>query len=335
MTVGLEVWLTHLRRRPGRIALLSHLAALISTGETSAEALHRVFGKDLVALFGPEHGFFGTAAAGEHTHTLTHPYWGIPVYSLYGECRKPTPEMLSGIDLMIVDLQDLGVRCYTYMATLRLMLEACAEQGIPCLVCDRPVPFRGQPDGPVADPAWLSFVAPCEVPFVHGLLPTEIAAGSGFPFMAAPMEDDGTDFLDVRSPEFIPPSPAIRSRITAMLYPSTVLTEAFPSLDIMRQTPWAFRVIAAPWLDGVAVAEALGKADLQGIAFYPFAVGPSCGGIRLHLTDPARYRPWQTALLLLRTLHAWNASALESGMRPEWLGKLLGCAPLRALRMLW
>ncbi len=335
MMVGFEAWLKRLRVSPGRVALLSHQAALISTGETSAEALRRILGKDLVALFGPEHGYVGSTAAGEKTYTFTHPVWGIPVHSLYGEHRKPSPESLRGIDLIIVDLQDLGVRCYTYMATLRLMLEACAEERIPCLVCDRPVPFHGRPEGPVAETDHLSFVAPCEVPFVHGMLPTEIAAWLGLPFLSAPIRGQWTDFLAIRSPEFIPPSPAIRSRVTAMLYPSTVLAEAFPALDVMRSTPWAFRVLSAPWIDGEATAAALNAAGLPGVTFYGFVSGPACGSIRLHLTDPAAFRPWQTAVTLFRTLHDLYPTELEAGMRPEWLGKLLGCAPLHALRMLW
>ena len=112
--------------RNRRVGLLSHQAALTANGATSAQLLHRALGSRLTALYGPEHGFFGQASAGEHTFSRRHPDWDIPVYALYGERSAPTPEMLEGIDVMVCDLQDLGVRCYTYLATLRNMLEACA-----------------------------------------------------------------------------------------------------------------------------------------------------------------------------------------------------------------
>ena len=174
MRVGSEAWLSSASRSQ-RVALLSHQAALHSTGETTAQAFHRIFGENFIALFGPEHGYFGQAAAGEHTHTTLHPIWGIPVYSLYGDTRKPSPEMLKNIDTLVIDLQDIGVRCYTYLATLKLALEACQENHIQCVVCDRPTPLYGRTSGPIAEPEHFSFVAPCALPLVYGMTHTEVA----------------------------------------------------------------------------------------------------------------------------------------------------------------
>ncbi len=328
MYVGIEAWLSRGIFPTGRIGLLSHQAALLTTGETTAQALRRVFGERLVALFGPEHGYFGAAVAGEKTFTVEHPHWHIPVHSLYGEHRKPTPEMLHGIDFMIVDLQDLGVRCYTYMATLKLMLEACAEADIPCLVCDRPVPFHGKPEGPIAEEAHLSFVAPCKVPLIHGLLPTEIAETLRLPFIPAPIEGSWHSFLHCPdAPEFIPPSPAIRSRETALLYPATVLAEAFPALDIHRTEPWAFRVITAPWIESERLLKTLGESSLPGVSFHDFTQSPTLRGIRLHLTDEASYSPWRTAYALFNALYTLYPEALTKEMRRDWLIKLLGTTP--------
>jgi uncharacterized protein YbbC (DUF1343 family) len=134
-----------------RVGLLSHQAALLKNGATSAQCLQKARGVNLVALYGPEHGFFGQAAAGQQTASRLHPDWGIPVYSLYGEFRKPTPEMLKGIEVMVCDLQDLGVRCYTYLATLRNVLEACAESKIPVIIADRPIPLPEVVDGPMLE----------------------------------------------------------------------------------------------------------------------------------------------------------------------------------------
>ena len=137
--------------------------------------LVKPFDKRIKALFSAEHGFFGIAAAGEKTHSAWHPFWNRPIHSLYGDTRKPTPEMLEGIGVMIVDLCDLGVRCYTYLATIKLTLEACAEAGIPVIVLDRPIPMGGFLDGPMRKPEFASFVAPVNVPFCHGMTPGEEA----------------------------------------------------------------------------------------------------------------------------------------------------------------
>ncbi len=331
--VGLERWLAGADPRQ-RVGLLSHQAALLPSGETSAQALWRVFGRNLTALFGPEHGYFGQAAAGEHTHTAPHPVWGIPVHSLYGTCRKPTREMLSGLDVLVVDLQDLGVRCYTYLATLKLTLEACAEVGVPCVVCDRPIPFHGVEDGPVAEPGHFSFVAPCALPLVHGRLPTELAAWLSLPHVPMPMEapPEGPE-RPADAPEFLPPSPAIRSWETARLYPALVFAEALPQLDVARDTPYAFRTLAAPWFDGPALAERLNARRLPGVAFHDFTQAPGRGGLRLHITDPLRYRPWAVTRALLGTLReAYGDDRLfrHPQARPEWMTKLCGTEAWKA-----
>lgn len=329
---GIEAWLAT-APRDLRVGLLSHQAALLSTGETAAQACRRVFGENLRALFGPEHGYFGVAAAGERTASATHPLWGIPVHSLYGQHRKPTPEMLAGLDLLIVDLQDLGVRCYTYLATLLLTLEACAEAKLPCLVCDRPIPWHTIEDGPVAEPEHFSFVAPCALPLVHGRLPTEIAAFSGLPHLAAPMTAPCPPFERPPVPEFIPPSPAIRSWETARIYPATVFAEALPQLDIARATAYAFRVLSAPWFEGERLAAELNALALPGITFHDFTQAPDQGAIRLHVTNARIFRPWAVTCALLRTLHRrYGPERLfaHPQARPEWMTKLCGTEAWRA-----
>ncbi len=327
MTVGIERWLREADPRL-RVGVLSHQAALLSTGETTAQAVRRVFGDHLVALFGPEHGYFGHAAAGEHTFTAPHPTWGIPVHSLYGEARKPTPEMLRGLDILVIDLQDLGVRCYTYLATLKLALEACAEANIPCVVCDRPIPFHGMEDGPVAEPEHFSFVAPCALPLVHGKLPTELAAWLNLPHLPMTMPDTPIGFeRPVDAPEFLPPSPAIRSWETARLYPALVFAEALPQLDVARSSAYAFRTLSAPWFKGAELAERLEALAIPGVRFYDFTQGPEQGGIRLHVSDPALYRPWAVTCALLSTLRDCYGDDRLFGhpqARPEWMTRLCG-----------
>ncbi len=326
-TVGLERWLAA-PPQGVRVGLLTHQVALISTGETSAQACRRVLGENLVALFGPEHGYFGQAAAGEKTYSAPHPTWGIPVHSLYGECRKPSPEMLEGLDLMVVDLQDLGVRCYTYLATLKLTLEACAERGLPCVVCDRPIPFYGLEDGPVAEPAHLSFVAPCSLPLIYGKTHTEVAAWLNLPHLPMPVVGcmPGPERA-AGLPEFLPPSPAIRSWHTALCYPALVFAEALPQLDVARATAHAFTTLSAPWLEGERLADELNARGLPGVTFCDFTQGRDRGGIRLYLTDPARYRPWSVTCAILSTLrrrYGDDHLFAHPQARPDWMTKLCG-----------
>ena len=331
-----------------RAGLLSHQAALTAEGSTSAQLLHRTLGHRLVALYGPEHGFFGQAGAGEHTYTQTHPDWHIPVYSLYGACRKPTPEMLAGVDVVVCDLQDLGVRCYTYLATLKNMLEACAEAGVEVIVTDRPIPLPQVVDGPMLDPAFASFVAPCPLPLVYGMTPAETAQwmksalGLGLRLTVVPMEGWSRDDAawDGARPAYLPPSPGIKTWECAMTYAATVFSEALPGIDCGRGTNLAFRVLGAPWLRAEAFCARMAHQRLEGVTFHPYryvaGVAPYAGkeldGVRLTVTDPARFLPAQVSLAVLQTLAELYGSARvwrHKGVRPEWFDKLYGTDRVR------
>lgn len=325
-----------------RVGLLSHQAAVNQNGATTAERLRDALGDRLVALFGPEHGYFGLAGAGVRTVSRPHPEWGIPVHSLYGEHRRPSREMLAGLDVVVVDFQDLGARCYTYLATLRRMLEAAGEAGVGVIVADRPVPLPGTVDGPPLDPAFRSFVADAAVPLAYGMTPGEAARWLRL--------HDGID-VDLRvapcagwrrpvarlpdAPEWIPPSPAIRTWESAQAYLATVFTEAVPSLDCGRATNLAFRVLGAPWLDAPALCTAFAREDLPGVALHPFrytaGAGPFDGqelaGVRISVTHPAAYRPVATSTALLDLVvrkHGAQAVWGCPGFRPDFFDKLYG-----------
>ena len=331
-----------------RVGLLSHQAALCSDGSTSAQLLHRALGARLVALYGPEHGFFGQAGAGEHTYTQAHPDWDIPVYSLYGERRKPSPEMLAGVDLMVCDLQDLGVRCYTYLATLRNMLEACADAGVEVVVTDRPIPLPNVVDGPLTDPKFASFVAPCPVPLLYGMTPAESARwmkeslGLNVRLSQVPREgwSRAAAAWDGTRPDYVPPSPGIKTWECAMTYAATVFSEALPAIDCGRGTNLAFRVLGAPWLRAETFCGRIEAERLAGVTFHPYryvaAVAPHAGkeldGVRLTVVDPARFRPAQVSLAVLRTLAGLYGPARvwrHAGVRPEWFDKLYGTDRVR------
>lgn len=333
-------------------ALVRHLAAaapapfgLLSQQATpTATILRRAFGKRLAGLFSPEHGWYGLAAAGEKTTSETHPFWHIPVHSLYGAARRPSPEMFEGLARVVVDLQDIGVRCYTYLATLKNMLEAAAAAHLPVTVLDRPIPLGGVIDGPRREAAFSSFVAPLDIPLCHGMTPGEcatyIAREEGLDIDLTVVRMTGWSHAD-RAPwaNFTPPSPAIRNWDCAALYPATVFTEAYPALDCDRDGPLAFRVLGAPWLDVVHLLEDVGKAlPACGLGARPLRYRPSGGpykgqtldGVLFSIENPNAYYPVTAEVLVLGALMRRHAGDLLEGARAPWLDKLAGTESLRA-----
>jgi len=348
-SIGIDTLLE--RHRPWlagrRVALLSHQAALDREGATSAQRLHRELGSRLVALFGPEHGFYGQAGAGVPTYTRRHPDWGIPIHSLYGACRKPTPQMLRGVEVLVCDLQDLGARCYTYLATLRNVLEAAAENGVRVIVADRPIPLPCIVDGPVLKPAFASFVGPAQLPMATGLTPAESARWLAQTLLIAvdlqiaPLRGwtraarRGPDW-----PEFLPPSPGIRTWESGMTYLATVFSEALPGIDCGRGTNLAFRTVGAPWLRAEPFCERMNARSLPGVCFYPHCyvagVAPYAGreldGVRIAVTGPDRFQPVTTSVFLLHELARSYGTARvwrHKGVRPQWFDQLYGTSAVR------
>lgn len=330
-----------LNRRGG---LIAHPASVDSKGIHSVDRLRNA-GVNLVALFGPEHGFTGGGGAGEVIADGREPASGLPIRSLYGDTRKPTPEMLGDLDILVFDLHDLGARPYTYVSTLRYVLEAAEENGKAVIVADRPIPLPRVVDGPMLDPAFESFVGLVRTPVAYGMTPGETAR-----YLLADLELDLDLFVaplrgfsrDAPIPSgcWIPPSPAIRSWACAACFPATVFFEALPSLDHGRGTDLAFQVVGAPWLDALALADELAGHPLPGVRIEPCAYraegaaykGQDVRGLRLDVTDPAAFRPVQTGVTLVAALLAlygpealWNAP----GARPEFFDKLMGTDTVR------
>lgn len=330
-----------------RVGLVSHLAAVDSRGCLTAERLWRDPDVELVCLMGPEHGFFGRAGAGARCGSRRHPAWGIPVYSLYGRHRRPTPGMLRGLDTIIFDLQDLGARCYTYVSTLRLVLEAAAEAGQEVIIADRPVPLPLTVDGPVTEPGFGSFVALVGTPLSYGMTPGEtacwlktslrldvrlrVARMQGY-FRQAP---GGPGW-----PPWVPPSPAIVSWESAMCFPATVCFEALGAIDHGRRTGQPFQLLGARWMRGEETAEALSAQELPGVRFYAhrFDASPReeraklLDGVRMAVVDPARYRPALTAVTIVAVLQALYGTGrvwAADRSRPEFFDKLFGTDTVR------
>ena len=331
-----------------RVGLLSHQAAVDRTGRTTAELLRQCADVDLCCIFGPEHGYFGLHGAGERTRCRKHPAWGIPIHSLYGRQRRPTAAMLKDIDVLVIDLQDLGARCYTYVSTLRLALEAVTETGTPVVVADRPIPLPRGVDGPMLRDGFRSFVALVDTPLVYGMTPGETALwlgdtlGLDLGLEVARMRGyGGAEGRGADWPPWIPPSPGIRSWDSAMCYPATVFCEAIPAIDCGRSTNLSFQVLGAPWMKAEAVIERLDGAGLRGVAFRPHRFSPRSGpyagkvldGLRLVVTDPERFRPVATAigiLSALQELYGQRKVWRGKGVRPSFFDALFGTDMVRA-----
>jgi len=328
------------------IGLLGHAASLTADGRHAIDAL-RDAGVRVVRLFGPEHGLRGLAAAGEKVSSGVDAPSGLPVVSLYGERNKPAPEDLRGLDALVVDLQDAGVRFYTYASTMLLCLEAAADAGLELVVLDRPNPLGGERvEGPVRDPAMpFSMVSAAPGPLVHGLTLGEMArlanARRAQPGSVKVVSMTGwargMTWRDTGRP-WVNPSPNLRSAEAALAYPGTCLVEATNASE-GRGTDAPFLLIGAPWVKPEAVlreAETPGFA-LEAAEFTPTAspaapkpklLDVACRGVRVRVTDVAAAQPVALGLRLLGALrrHAEFAWVREGA----WLDTLSGTKALRA-----
>jgi uncharacterized protein YbbC (DUF1343 family) len=298
----------------GRVGLVASPSSVDRHLVGSVERLHRTSGVQLAALFGPEHGLRGSAQAGDHVDTAPDPVTGLPAYSLYGATQKPTPEMLADVDVLVVDLQDGGVRFYTYLYTLAYVMQAAAEQGKRVVVLDRPTPLGGQRvEGPVLDPAYASFVGLYPIPIRYGMTIGELAVlfntefGIGCELEVVWMEGWRRDmWFDQTGLPFVQPSPNLPTLDSLTVYPGTCLVEG-TNLSEGRGTTRPFEYIGAPWIDAEALAQALNARDLPGVRFRPVYFTPTfskhqgqaCQGVQVYVTDRGVFRPIETALYVL------------------------------------
>jgi uncharacterized protein YbbC (DUF1343 family) len=255
--------------------------------------------------------------------------------------------MLRNLDTLVFDLQDLGARPYTYVATLRYLLEAAAAHGKEIIVADRPIPLPRVVDGPLPDPCYLSFVASVPMPVAYGMTPGETALwlrralSLDVDLKVARLQHYHRESTrETNWPPWIAPSPGIRSWESATCYPATVFCEALPALDYGRGTNLPFQVVGAPWMRGEEVCERLLDMHLPGVVFHPHLYFPAAGappaplveGIRIVVTHPATFRPVLTGVAILHVLQElygrarlWNAR----GTRPDFFDKLMGTNAIR------
>ena len=329
----------------GRVGLITNHTGLTAAGRSTIDALHEHPSIELVALFGPEHGLRGTAEAGERVEGGRDQRTGLPVHSLYGETRAPTPEMLRDIDVLVFDIQDIGTRYYTYIWTMALSMKAAAENGKRFVVLDRPNPIGGhRVQGNVIDSTHLTFVGLYPVPMRHGLTVGEMARwlndahGIGARLTVVPAEGWRRDmWYDETGLTWVAPSPNMPSLESATHYPGTCLFEG-TNLSVGRGTPLAFQQIGAPWLDAAAVAQRLNARALPGVRFEAVTftpenpgdgkyAGQAIPGIRFLTTGRDLYDPTAAGIAALVEIRALHGDQLT--FREAHFDRLAGSARVR------
>ncbi|MCM3758548.1 DUF1343 domain-containing protein [Sporosarcina aquimarina] len=302
----------------------------------------------LEALYGPEHGVRGDAQAGQYVDYYIDEVTGLPVYSLYGKTRKPTPEMLENIDVLVFDIQDVGTRFYTYIYTMALAMEAAQEKGIPFIVLDRPNPLGGKKvEGPVLDPKFASFVGQYAIPLRHGMTVGELARlfnkefDIGADLTVVKMKGwKRNDYFDETGLQFVMPSPNMPTLETALAYPGAALIEG-TNVSEGRGTTKPFELIGAPFISSPELVTRLNQLDLPGVTFRAASFTPTFSkhsgklshGVQIHITDRNEYEPVETGLHIVKTLkdlypeqvqltpffdnligNGWIRPAIEDGM---------------------
>jgi uncharacterized protein YbbC (DUF1343 family) len=326
-----------------RVGLITNHTGVNRLGVSAIELLHDAENVELVAVFSPEHGLEGkldVSKIGDTQHAGTK----LNVYSLYGETRRPTAEMLEGLDTLVFDIQDIGARYYTYISTMGNAMEAAAEHGLEFFVLDRPNPIGGVAvEGPVLDEGRQSFVGYHRLPIRHGMTVGELARmfndelSLDLKLTIIPVEGWQRDQLyDATGLTWINPSPNMRSLTEALLYPGIGLLET-TNLSVGRGTEIPFEVFGAPWVDGSRLAEALNEAHTPGMRFVPITFTPQaskfegqvCSGVRILLTDRSELEPVRVGLEVAAQIRR----LFPDDWKIEAYDRLLGnAAVLQALR---
>jgi uncharacterized protein YbbC (DUF1343 family)/CubicO group peptidase (beta-lactamase class C family) len=330
--------------RGKRVGLVTNHTGVSRDGASTIDVLHGAKDVKLTALFSPEHGIRGTLD--DKVASSTDEKTGLPIHSLYGETRRPTAAMLADLDVLVVDLQDIGARFYTYTTTLAYVLEEAAKRSLPVVVLDRPNPINGfQIEGPALDKAQVGFTgyfAP--MPIRHGMTVGELARlfngenkiGADVTVVAA-RNWQRDAWFDETSLPWVNPSPNMRNLIQATVYPGIGAIET-TNLSVGRGTDTPFEQVGAPWIDGPALADALNARRIPGIRFYPVRftptsskyAGQACQGVFLIVTDRASLRPVRLGVEIAAMLHKMYRASFELDAAERLFGSREGLARIRA-----
>lgn len=306
-----------------RVGLITNPTGVSADVEQTVDILYRAGGVKLVALFAPEHGVRGDVEAGKEVNGFNDSRTGLPVYSLYGRTRKPTRDMLRGIDVLVYDIQDIGVRSYTYISTLGLAMEAAAENNVTFVVLDRPNPLTGtRVEGTMLDPLFKSFIGAYQIPYVYGMTAGELAEminmegwlerGVKCNLIVVPMEGwKRSMWWDETGLVWVPTSPHIPHATTPMFYVMTGLLGELGTANQGVGYTLPFELVGASWVDGEKLTKYLNLARLGGVEFRPIAYRPfyfdTAGsrflGVQIHVRDREKLSMTAVQVSILDALH--------------------------------
>jgi len=352
VVTGLARLLTSRDLAHSRVGLVCNPASVDADLHHAADLVFGAPDVTLGAIFGPQHGFRSDVQDNmiESSHAAD-ARRRVPVFSLYSETREPTAEMLRGLDVLVVDLQDIGARIYTYIYTMANCLRAAARHRIPVIVCDRPNPIGGVAvEGPVLEPGFESFVGLFPIPMRHGMTIGELARlfneqwGLGADLSVVPMEGwSRSMYVDEAGLPWVMPSPNMPTLETAVVYPGAVLFEG-TQLSEGRGTTRPFELVGAPWIDAEAFAAGMNEIGVPGARFRPVVFEPTfqkharttCGGCQTHVIDRRRFLPVLTGVTLLSGFYkadparfAWRQPPYEYEHEKMPIDILAGQAELR------
>lgn len=288
-----------------RVGLITNPTGVNRNLKSTVDILNEAPGVKLVALYGPEHGVRGDIHAGDKIDNLKDDKTGLPIYSLYGKTRKPTKEMLEGIDVLVYDIQDIGCRSFTYISTMGVAMEAAAENGIEFVVLDRPNPIGGlKVEGNLTEDDCISFVSQFKIPYLYGLTCGELALLLNGERMLKNQVQCKLTVIKMKNwkrkmnygdtgLQWIASSPHIPQATTSYFYPISGIVGELGYLSIGVGYTIPFQMFAAPWMDAVQMANAMNAHKLEGITFRPIYIKPfySVGkdeqlqGVQVHITD--------------------------------------------------
>ena len=320
--LGSDLLLASSRLKGARVGVVCNHASLDRGFLHIVDRLATAPDVTLAAIFGPQHGFRSDVQDNmietAHTDDVTRK---VPVYSLYSETREPTAAMLANLDVLVIDLQDIGARIYTYIYTMANCLRACARHGIPVIVCDRPNPIGGNDvEGALLVKGFESFVGQFEIPMRHGMTIGEIARlfnevfGLGAALEVVEMEGwQRGMYADETGLPWVMPSPNMPTLDTAIVYPGTVLFEGI-LISEGRGTTRPFELVGAPWIEAESFARRMNGLGLPGVYFRPAVFEPTfqkhakltCGGCQIHVTDRNQFRPVLTGVALIAMFYQVN-----------------------------
>ncbi len=332
--------------RGKRIGIITNQTGYASDGKFIVDILRRMPAVRVTALFGPEHGFHGVEQAGRQIDSNIHPVYKVPIYSLYGKTRKPTPEMLADVDVLVFDIQDIGARFYTYIYTMSLAMEAAGEFGKRFVVLDRPNPITGLGvEGNILEPEFASFVGLYPIPARHGMTAGELATMfnkegwlvGGVRADLAVVRLTGWRrgmWHDRTGLRFIKPSPNMPDLQTAAVYPGLCLLEG-TNVSEGRGTDMPFRQFGAPWIEPHILAARLNALKLTGVRFETASFTPTaskfqgrrCHGVKIALTDRDVLRLYWTGIQIVNEIHRLYPAEFQ--WRASHFDRLCGTSKIR------